>query len=463
MGRLAIEFNDADVLVASESELLIGEPGYALVEGARIRTGVAAYREARVKPKHISNAYWSELSLDPESASAVGVANSAELAFTQLHALWQQVGERARDAVFVVPGSFANDQLGILLGLAEECGIRVRAMVDAAVAASHCHFPERDLLYLDAGLHEVAVTLVDQRDEATLGARHALDSIGIAVLTDRLARSIAESFVLKTRFDPLHDAATEQQLYDALPGWLERLHDEERIDVALPHGDDVFSVTIEQQQIRNVASGFYRAVLQLVAHNRQAGRPIVLQVSHQLARWPGLCQELARLDDAEIVALPRGHAARSALARLDGTLSDTGAVRLLKHLPFAVTAPRVKAGAQRPAAPLPRAARDPRPTHVVYRGVAYGLERGDIVVGRARVNGQRTILVDEAQSGVSASHCEIGLRNGELRLRDLSRYGTFVNEKRVSGETVLKPADVIRIGTPGAELHVVTLEAGDGT
>jgi hypothetical protein len=50
------------------------------------------------------------------------------------------------------------------------------------------------------------------------------------------------------------------------------------------------------------------------------------------------------------------------------------------------------------------------------------------------------------------------LRDGELKLRDLSRYGTFVNEKRVAGETTLSRADVIRIGSPGAELHVVDVE-----
>ena len=43
-------------------------------------------------------------------------------------------------------------------------------------------------------------------------------------------------------------------------------------------------------------------------------------------------------------------------------------------------------------------------------------------------------------------------------LRDLSSFGTFVNEKKVAGETALKRADVIRIGSPGAELHVVDVE-----
>jgi pSer/pThr/pTyr-binding forkhead associated (FHA) protein len=50
------------------------------------------------------------------------------------------------------------------------------------------------------------------------------------------------------------------------------------------------------------------------------------------------------------------------------------------------------------------------------------------------------------------------LRDGELKLRDLSSYGTFVNERKITGETTLSRADIIRIGSPGAELHVVDVE-----
>ena len=69
---------------------------------------------------------------------------------------------------------------------------------------------------------------------------------------------------------------------------------------------------------------------------------------------------------------------------------------------------------------------------------------------------------DDQASGVSREHCEIVLRDGELKLSDLSRFGTFVNEKRISGETTLQRADVIRIGTPGAELQVVSMEPTRG-
>ena len=34
---------------------------------------------------------------------------------------------------------------------------------------------------------------------------------------------IAAAFVRRTRFDPLHEAASEQRLWDGLPGWLAAL------------------------------------------------------------------------------------------------------------------------------------------------------------------------------------------------------------------------------------------------
>jgi hypothetical protein len=153
----------------------------------------------------------------------------------------------------------------------------------------------------------------------------------------------------------------------------------------------------------------------------------------------------------------------AALQRLAPGVPGREGVRLLKHLPFSnIAVPP----AAKPQSVMSHAADPVRvtvPTHIVYRGVAYGLERGAIVVGRDADEGRRTIIVDSASAGISRSHCEIGMRNGELWLRDTSRFGTFVNEHRIDSEVMLKPADIIRIGTPGAELQVVALESADGS
>ena len=48
---------------------------------------------------------------------------------------------------------------------------------------------------------------------------------------------------------------------------------------------------------------------------------------------------------------------------------------------------------------------------------------------------------------VSRRHCQLSLNKNAIELRDLeSRGGTFVNEKRVDGETAVKAGDYIRIG-----------------
>jgi pSer/pThr/pTyr-binding forkhead associated (FHA) protein len=70
-------------------------------------------------------------------------------------------------------------------------------------------------------------------------------------------------------------------------------------------------------------------------------------------------------------------------------------------------------------------------------------------------------MVPDNHSGVSRVHAEIQLRDGELKLRDLSRYGTYVNEKKVAGEVVLQPGDVVRVGSPGIELRAVVVEAAE--
>ena len=115
------------------------------------------------------------------------------------------------------------------------------------------------------------------------------------------------------------------------------------------------------------------------------------------------------------------------------------------------------AAPQQPAT-APAAAGAAAPTHLVYAGFAYRVGAAGIAIGREADPQRRTLVVAASNSGVSRVHCEVVLRDGELKLHDLSSFGTFVNERKVAGETTLNRGDVIRIGSPGAELHVVSVE-----
>jgi FHA domain len=240
------------------------------------------------------------------------------------------------------------------------------------------------------------------------------------------------------------------------------LHDQGEADLALPFGGEEYVAKVRREQLLGAAAGFYRAVTQLVAQSRESGQPLTVQVSDRLVACPGLTEALARLDDAEIVSLPPGQAARGVLMNLEAIDAGKGQVKLLKHLAWREAA-AASAPADTPPPPRPAQNRSAgQPTHVVYRGIAYGVDSGGLFVGRAPLDGRRMIVIADQREGVSSSHCEIVVRDGELKLHDLSRHGTYVNEKKVSGEVTLHPADVIRIGSPGAELTIIMMEQARG-
>jgi hypothetical protein len=463
MSTLAIEINDASIVVADDEGIRTIQPGYALFGADETLTGRAAFRRARLEPARTSNRFWSELRVEDGGRSSNGRhPGNAALAYAQLSQIWGEHGASADDAVLLVPGTFGPDQLGLLLGIAQECGMPVRAMLDSALAASVKPYPGSQLLYVDAGLHQITVTPLRQDDNVAVEPVRSLESAGLAALADLVARRVAQAFVYSTRFDPFHRAETEQHLYDRLADWLDELETEDSIEVTIPHDGEEFSATVEREDVRQATGGFCRALVQLIAQTRESDRPLVVQLSHRLAGLPGLDAELARLDDAEILVLPAGQAARSALSRLDAIVPSGDEVRLLRRLPWHDAAdvdyrPR-PVRVQSPAPADTRAA-----THIVYRGIAYPLSRDRLFVGRAEIDGHRTIVIDDQQSGISSTHCELRVSDGVLNLRDLSRYGTFVNEKRVAGEISLRPADIIRVGSPGAELQVVRVENNDGT
>jgi hypothetical protein len=314
-------------------------------------------------------------------------------------------------------------------------------------------------MYLDASLYRVSLSLLDQNGEVQVRAEHALAQ-GLSSIADAFARRIADHFVRATRLDPFAHAETEQALYDRLPEWLDALQREERVELALKYRNEEFRITAERDSVLGVVKGPYRAIIQLVAQHREPGLPLVLQLSDRVAALPGFAGELSRLDDSQLERFAAGNAARSVLL-VPSIVAAEGDVKLLKRVPWR-EAPSDDGGvADRPAADAkPMLARARPPTHVVYGGLAYRVGAAGLAIGR-EADPQRRTVVLSGGSGVSRLHCEVILRDGELKLRDLSSFGTFVNEKRVAGETTLSRADVIRIGSPGAELHVVDVEGAE--
>jgi pSer/pThr/pTyr-binding forkhead associated (FHA) protein len=77
-----------------------------------------------------------------------------------------------------------------------------------------------------------------------------------------------------------------------------------------------------------------------------------------------------------------------------------------------------------------------------FTGKAYELTVDKTTIGRVDDN---TFPIPEGS--VSSHHCEVLLRGTDVVIHDLnSTNGTFVNGHQVTGEAVLKPGQILRLG-----------------
>jgi pSer/pThr/pTyr-binding forkhead associated (FHA) protein len=77
-----------------------------------------------------------------------------------------------------------------------------------------------------------------------------------------------------------------------------------------------------------------------------------------------------------------------------------------------------------------------------FTGKACELTVDKTTIGRVDDN---TFPIPEGS--VSSHHCEVLLRGGDIVIHDLhSTNGTFVNGHQVTGEAVLKPGQILRLG-----------------
>jgi predicted component of type VI protein secretion system len=88
-----------------------------------------------------------------------------------------------------------------------------------------------------------------------------------------------------------------------------------------------------------------------------------------------------------------------------------------------------------------------------FTGRSYQLKVEKTTVGRVSDN-----AFEIPEASVSSHHAEILLRGNDVVVRDLnSTNGTFINSQQITGEAVLKPGQILRLGT--VEMRLETGEA----
>jgi hypothetical protein len=444
---LAIEISDSGLLVGDGGELREAGPGYALVEGARILVGDEARKRARLRPMEVRNRFWRDLgNTDPAGEGPA----AADLACAQLKSIWEEQRDAGAEVIFVVPGYFARETLGLLLGIAAEAGIPARGLVDSSVAATTEAGGSRGLLHLDLHLHVAVLAPVAAVDRFRRGDVKLSEGLGLAAFEQAWIATIAGAFVRQTRFDPLHHAATEQILFDRLWPWLGSLDEQQELALEIEHDGRQLAASVTRRQILAAVEPQYERIVRLVESARASGEGDVLQLTHRVAALPGLQHRLREDTGMEPRSLSPGAAVEGAVSRSASILSPEGSIRFVTTLPFAGDAPA-------PEIAPPPAHEDGRnwPTHLLQGSVAHVISDAPLEVGISPPPGGRPVVIRDKVEGVSRNHCAVYRRGGGVVVEDRSRYGTFINGRRVDGSAEVRAGDVLRVGSPGSELLLI--------
>lgn len=457
---LAVEINDTGLLLARTGAdgvpVVAGEesPGFALLHEGRVHVGAEAARRHRVAPLHAQNRFWQALGLDPLPWSTRGFATTADLAHAHLAAVLEP-GVRAgdRELLLAVPSGYTREQLGLLVGIASECGVVVRGLVDAGLAAASTVAPSPCMLHLDLQLHQAAATLLEtsRADGMLRRTRYELlPGAGQLAFRQAVAATIATTFVRETRFDPLHQAATEQRLHDLLPAWLQALASADETAAEIEFGATAYHIDLSRAQVVDAVEALTAEVLRLVQSTRPPGALMHLCFSPRIAAIPGLVARLTSLRDCVMVELAPGAAATGALQSAAAIVRSADAITLVHRLPVAGAAVADDPARQPAAVPA-----EAIPTHVLFNGRAWPISATPLTLGWSVGAGVRALTLPAGIAGVSRSHCTLECRDGQSVVSDHSTYGTFVNDERVGGHVALKVGDVLRLGAPGVALELI--------
>jgi hypothetical protein len=454
MSRLAAHLNDAGITLLDSERILYREPGFALLEDSKLTTGNRAFASARINPRSIQHRYWSDLTSEPVADRRFSYLTAADLVSRQLEQMMSAVGRGESDIVFAVPSYMDVQNLGLLLGITTELGIRVAGLVDAAVAATRREYRGAVPVHVDMSLHTASLTRLAQTGQVQVEKAEVLEDCGIYGLYDAWINTLAEAFVMQSRFDPLHTAATEQMLLNQMGAWLAEAAGQPQVELSLAYGGATYSATIESLALIAPAAPVYQQIASKLRSLFRAEDVPAIQITDRVARLPGLAAMLKARVGGEVYVLEAGATARGALSRLQNR-DAAGDVSLLRTLPWDQAPAEVNV---EPSSSVQAGT----PTHLLFGNTAYAIGNSPLDIGSQEAGANRSVVLDSDMPGVSRRHCSLVLQNGQCLLKDHSRYGTFLNGHRISSSAVLQVGDSLRIGSPGFEFLMITTDDSHG-
>ena len=356
-----IELQDHGIRISRPGEVLATSPGFANIAHASPVFGEEARRQYRLHPRQSFNQFWSQLSLDPLANTNNHFRHQADLAYGHLNSLAAAVDLQG-DALFAVPSNYNRNQLAILLGLVRQLPFEAAGLVDLALAASLDAARREISVYLDIQLHQSVLTrLVLEGGQLRRDSVLQIPGSGLLALQEGWATMLRDAFIKQSRFDPLHNAETEQYLFNRLGDWLAEAAANNEVLMEINHKGSVHQAKVNRGFFEQKARNVFTRIRQELEALGGADADFLLPAG--MAALPGLDLYVPGLRSVDDEA-----AAANAFAAVEQIRGEPGALSFVTSLPARGSA------ASRPARP-------DDPSHVLVNHRAYRLPAGGLCIG----------------------------------------------------------------------------------
>lgn len=451
-----IELNDRGIKVGDENGIIVQSPGFALVVDNEIQVGEAAEQQARLQPTNSFSKYWLELNLEPISHSPK-VRHNADLAYAQLIHL-AELGAIDDEVIFAVPGNFSRQQLAILLGLAQQCPFSAIGVVDSALATVSALARNEHLIYADIQLHQVVLTkLVIENDHLTSEGVVQIPGVGNQNFMNLMMQIATDMFIQQCRFNPQHNAESEQQLYNELPAWLLQDVTEKTLQLELKGASAVHTAKLPRETLIAALGEYYKKIHeQIEAMIGDANTQLIL--SKSLAELPGFQSTLKQISDYTATGEETNlHTHKYK----DLIVPEDEAIHLVDKLSLSGLGLKTE-----DSAPTNNARK--QPTHALFENRAIAVSNIDIrnnAEGNGNVNGKvngsspsrRTIVMNIANLPETLGKIE---KRSDGVFLSSNGQEVYLNDAPISGEQVLNLGDRIRFDDSGDEIRLIQVSDG---
>jgi len=450
MTKSLLDINDAGLTVFSGQEEALVSPGFACADGASSFFGSEGEARVKLLPTNTEYHFWDRLSMDALDTPTNLGRSHADLAYAHLASIAAEL-DGMPELMVAVAADLERNQLALLLGMLQRLKWPVIAVADAAILACRKFAPGRKLFHLESHLHRTVLTELDQADVLRLKASKTTREIGLMRLREAWSDTISRLFVRATRFDPHHDAAIEQQLYDRINPWLASLVDESEIEIDLVRDENRFATWLDRDSIVNAAAPQYRLLIEFLREQLPVDQPVCLELGPRVANLPGLLPLLEELPDCDI-RLGKTSAMYDSARELATALSaDTGRVPYVNSKAWfgMIEAEKHDSALQ----DYQRQA----PTHVLFRARAYPLGAKGLSLGSADAADDDHLCIDDGASQVEAEHCRLVPDSGQVFLDNEGGGPMRLNGKLLGERAAVGVGDKISLGQPETELLLISI------